>query len=59
MYDEKVMKGFHDKIISQKKTLQEVEPHIYGFVCDILNNMKVSEKCQMINISGESGSGKT
>ncbi len=52
MYDEKVMKGFHDKIISQKKTMQEVEPHIYGFVCDILNNMKVSEKCQMINISG-------
>lgn len=52
MYDEKVMKYFYDKVITQKKSLPEIEPHIYGFVCNILNNMKISEKCQMINISG-------
>jgi len=52
MYDEKVMKNFSDRVIHHKKTLSEIEPHIYGFVCNILNNMKVSDKIQMISISG-------
>lgn len=42
MYDEKVMKAYYDRVITQKRTLQDIEPHIYGFVCNILNNLKIS-----------------
>lgn len=59
MYDEKTMRHFTEKVINFKKTLPEIEPHIYGFICNILNNMRASERAQMVSISGESGSGKT
>ena len=52
MYDEKVMKSYSDRAITMHKPLHELEPHIYAFICSILNNMRDSLKSQMISISG-------
>ena len=50
---------YFEHIFLNKEELKKHEPHIYSFTMDIMSNIEVSNKTQVMLISGESGSGKT